>query len=136
MAYIAHAGDGRKQWWVNERKQSFESLVDSPPAPDNTNGQTRRQIIQMFMYGAGLLHSSSKYGDDAALDAFISHHGKHEAVMIFNSCLMDFFRITATIHPVIRQDYHHWVNVDGLATAARVAIPNLFEGFTSPPRDT
>lgn len=135
-AYIAHAGDGRKQWWVNERKDSFESLIDSPPMPYNTNGRTRRHIIQMFMYGAGLLHSSSNHGDDAALDAFISQHGKYESVMIFNSCLMDFFRVAATIHPVIHQDFHHWVNTDGLAAAARVTIQNLFQGFTSPPHGT
>ncbi|MCG6157504.1 hypothetical protein [Rubinisphaera margarita] len=132
-AYIAHAGDDRKRWWVNERERSFESLIDAPPAPFNTNGQTRRQIIRMFMYGAGLLHSSSNHGDDAALDAFISHHGKYQAVMIFNSCLMDFFRVAVTIYPVIRQDYYYWINDDGLASASRTSIPDLFQGFTSPP---
>ena len=132
-AYIAHVGDGRKQWWVNERKQSFISLIDKPSVPYDTGGQTRRQIISMFMYGAGLLHSSSKYGADSDLDAFIIRHGKHEAVMIFNSCLMDFFRVAATIHPVLHQDYTHWVNQDGLAAASRVQITNLFEGFSSPP---
>ena len=71
----------------------------------------------MFMYGAGLLHSSSHHGDDAALDSFISHHGKHAAVMIFNSCLMDFLRVAATIHPVLHQDYTYWVNEDGLSAA-------------------
>lgn len=136
-AYIAHAGDERKQWWVSERQRSFESLICSVPWPYNTNGQSRRQIIRMFMYGAGLLHSSSKRGKDtAALDVFISQHGKNEAVMIFNSCLMDFLRVAATIHPVIHQDYHHWVNTDGLAAADRVSIPGLFRGFTSPPQGT
>ncbi|HEY3969572.1 MAG TPA: hypothetical protein VGM05_33775 [Planctomycetaceae bacterium] len=132
-AYIAHAGDGRKQWWVNERKQSFESLIDSAPVPHNTSGHSRRQIMRMFMYGARLLHGSSSHGDDAALDAFISRHGRHEAVMIFNSCLMDFFRVAATIHPVICQDYRHWVSTDGLTAANRVGITDLFRGFISPP---
>lgn len=136
-AYVAHAGDSRKRWWINERKQTFESLIKSSPAmPSGTNEKTRCQIIRMFMYGAGLLHSSSSRGDDAALDAFILQQGKHEAVMIFNLCLMDFFRIAATIHPVIHQDYQHWVNTDGLEAATRYKIPNLFEGFTSPPHGT
>jgi hypothetical protein len=90
----------------------------------------------MFMYGAGLLHSSSTRGDDAALDAFISQHGKHQAVMIFHSCLMDFLRVASTLYPVIHQDYYHWINEDGLAAASRVEIPNLFQGFTSPPHGT
>jgi hypothetical protein len=134
--YIEHVSDGRKQCWVKERKQTFESLVDSPPAPYNRDGKSRRQIIRMFMYGAGLLHSSSNHGDDLALESFISQHGQHEAVMIFNSCLMDFFRVAATIRPVIYQDYHHWINIKGFAAANRVAIPNLFLGFTSPPHGT
>lgn len=136
-AYIAHSGDKRKRGWVNERQQSFESLIDSAPGLYNTNGKSRREIIRMVMYGLGMLHSSSEKGDDAvALKVFISQHGQHEAVMIFNSCLMDFLRVAATIHPVIHQDYHHWVNTDGLAAADRVSIPGLFRGFTSPPQGT
>jgi hypothetical protein len=135
-AYIAHTGDGRKQWWVKERKQSFELLIESPPVPYNTNGQTRRQIIRMFMYGARLLHSSSHHGDDATLAAFISHHGSHQAVMVFNSCLMDFFRVAGTIYPVLHQDYTHWVTEDGFVAASRVQILNLFEGFSSPTHGT
>lgn len=90
----------------------------------------------MFMYGAGMLHSSSNHGDDQLLQAFIRQHGQHEAVMIFNSCLMDFYRVAATIHPVIRQDYDHWLAVDGLAPPERIDIPNLFQGFVSPPHGT
>jgi len=134
--YIAHVGDERKQWWISERKQTFESLVDSPPALYNTDGKSRREIVRMFMYGARLLHSSSDHGDDAALDSFVLQYGQHKAVMIFNSCLMDFFRIAATIYPVIHQDYHHWVNNEGLAAASRTAIPDLFRGLTSPPHGT
>ena len=134
--FTAHEGDDRKQWWVNERKQAFESLVDSAPSPYSTAGKSRREIVQMFMYGAGLLHSTSKYDDDKALDAFISSHGKHKAVMIFNSCLMDFFSIAATIHPVIHQGYDQWVKNEGFAAAKRVAIPDLFRGFNSPPHGT
>jgi hypothetical protein len=135
-AYMAHVGDARKYWWVNEERQAFESLVDSPPVPYNTGGKSRRQIIRMFMYGAGLLHSSSNHGEDMALASFISQHGKDKAVMIFNGCLTDFFRVAATIYPVIHQDYHHWVKNEGFAPASRPAIPDLFRGFTSPPHST
>jgi hypothetical protein len=86
----------------------------------------------MFMYGAGLLHSSSSHGDDAALDALIAKHGKHEAVMIFNSCLMDLYQIAASTHPVICQDYEHWIKSAGLTPPSRLSIPELFTGFSSP----
>lgn len=130
--YLAHAGDARKQWWVNERKQTFESLVDSPPAPYRNIGKSRREVVRMFMYGAGLLHSSSHHGDDVALDSLIAQHGKHEVVMIFNSCLMDFYRIAATLHPVIQQDYEHWINDSGFDPPNRTAISDLFTGLSTP----
>lgn len=134
--YLSHASDDRKRWWIKDRQQVFASLVDSPPVPHVTNGHTRRQIVRMFMYGAGLLHSESDHGDDIALDQFVGHHGKHKAVMVFNACLMDFLRVAAAIHLVIQQDFTHWLATDGLAAPTRVGIQDLFEGFTSPPRDT
>ncbi len=131
--YVAHVGDARKQLWVSERKQAFESLIDSPPSPYDTDGKSRREIIRMFMYGAGLLHSSSNHGDDVALAEFIAKHRQHEALMIFNSCLMDFYRTAATIYPVIRQDFRHWIDTQGLTPPSRITIPDLFRGFRSPP---
>jgi len=130
-AYLAHAGDARKRWWVNERKQTFESLVDSPPAPYRNIGKSRREVVRMFMYGAGLLHSSSQHGDDVALDSLIAQHGKQEVVMIFNSCLMDFYRIAATLHPVIQQDYEHWINDSGFDPPSRTAMSDLFTGLST-----
>jgi hypothetical protein len=134
--YVKHAGDGRKQWWVDERKRRFESIVDSEPAPFHADGRSRRQIVRMFMYGAGLLHSSSSHGDDAALAEFVSRHGTQRAVMTFNSCLMDFYRVAAQIYHVVRQDFLYWIDEDGLVAPSRVSIPKLFEGFSSPPHGT
>ena len=132
-AYVQHSGDQRKRIWIDERRQTFDGLVDSSPTTYGIKDKSRREIIRMFMYGAGLLHSSSSHGDDVALKEFISRHEKHGALMIFNSCLMDFFQVAATIHPVIRQDYLHWINNDGFAAADRVTIPDLFREFRSPP---
>ncbi len=127
-AYVAHCGDDRKRWWVDERRQLFTHLVDSPPMPFNTDGATRREIVRMFMYGAGLLHSSSQHGDDAALNAFVAKHGQHKTVVIFNSCLKDFLRIALDIYYVVRQDFQHWLNM-GLAGPTRFQIPQLFAGY-------
>ena len=132
-AYESHAGDGRKRLWVKDQRTRFELLVDSPPFPIDQSGKSRREIVRMFMYGARLLHSSSNQGDDAALSSFIDLHGQQVAVMIFNSSLVDFFRAAATLYPVIRQDYSHWIDNDGISKAQRVTIPDLFREFISPP---
>lgn len=130
--YLAHCADDRKCWWINERKQSFETLVDSPPVPYDTDGKTRRQIIRMFMYGAGLLHSGSQHGDDNALNALIAKHGQHKAVIIFHSSLLDVFSIAVDVYHVVRQEFHYWINDSGLDSPTRFQISELFASYVTP----
>ena len=129
-AYLEHCGDGRKAWWVDERRQAFVAMIDSPPAPWITDGATRREIVAMFMYGGGLLHSDSKHGDEVALQAFVAKHGQHKAVFIFNSCLLDFLRIAVHLYHVVRQDFHHWVAEMGLVGPTRISIQDLFASYS------
>jgi hypothetical protein len=89
----------------------------------------------MFMYGGGLLRSESKDGGQIALASLIQKHGRHEAILMFNSCLMDIYRAAANVHHVIRQDFQHWIDDRKMSAPTRVDIPDLFSGFTSPPRD-
>lgn len=127
--YIAHCGDGRKTWWVDERKKNFERLVDSEPIPFQV-GSTRREVIRMFMYGAGLLHATSHYGDDRRLAELIEAHGRHNAVTIFNHCLYDLLAVAVQVFHVIRQDYENWVSEHGLKGPGRDDIGTLFESKT------
>jgi hypothetical protein len=129
-AYLEHCGDARKAWWVAERRQAFVAMIDLPPAPWITDGVTRREIVAMFMYGAGLLHSESKHGHDVALRAFVAKHGQHKAVFIFNSCLLDFFRVAVQLYYVVRQDFHHWVGAMGLVGPTRISIQDLFASYS------
>jgi hypothetical protein len=125
-AYTANCGDPRKIDWVSKRKQAFEAVVDSPPTPYETDGKTRREILRMFMYGAGLLHSPSSDADHRALRALVARMGKHEAVMVFHSCLMDLLGIAVDVYHVIRMDFHYWVTDCGLDPPTRFQIRELF----------
>lgn len=127
--YVAHCSDARKIWWVNERRQHFEALVDSPPVPFH-QGATRREVIRMFMYGAGLLHATSNHGDDQKLADLISARGRHHAVAVFNHCLHDLFAVAIHVFHVIRQDYEHWIADHGLAKPDRDDIGVLFQSKT------
>lgn len=126
--YVQTCSDGRKNWWINERKEAFKRTVDSPPVPFNVL-DTRRDILRMFMYGAGLLHATSNTGDDAKLANLIDSHGKERAVTIFNSCLFDFLSIAVDVFRVVSPDYEHWLDQHSMARPTRVEIPNLFDGF-------
>jgi hypothetical protein len=127
--YIAHCGDGRKSWWVDERRGQFEALVDSEPLPFQV-GFTRREIIRMFMYGAGLLHASSNQGDDEKLAGLIAGQGRHNAVAIFNHSLYDLLTIAAQVFQVIRQDYECWICDHSLEGPGRDDIRTLFKSKT------
>ena len=124
--YVEHCSDGRKTWWVDERKQSFEGLVDAEPTPFQV-GATRREIIRMFMYGAGLLHATSHYGDDKKLAQLIESQGRHNAVTIFNHCLLDLLAVAVQIFHVVRQDYEFWIAEHSLERPSRDDIGTLFE---------
>lgn len=133
--YIAHVADVRKRHWVDHEKQSFELMIDEAPRFFQKTTSTRRKIIGMFMYGAGLLHSDSKYGEDRALRDLITNEGRHEAILLFNACLRDIYGMAVKVYHVIKQDFEHWIDGHGFTPPTRLEIPNLFEGFTSPPRD-
>ncbi len=130
-AFIRNCGDERRTFWMTERLESFREMVDSAPVPFTDTG-TRREIIKMFMYGAGLLHATSNDGADNRLAELIRTQGKHRAVMIFNHCLWDILKIAITVYHVTKREFEHWIGSCGLAPPTRVDMPSLFEGFVAP----
>jgi hypothetical protein len=133
--YVDHASNPLKAAWVDDMMNSFVEAIDEPPFYiGQTTTNSRREIIRMFMYGAGLLHSESLHGDETKLASLVQTHSKHNAIMLLNSSLMDIFRFAARLHHVIRQDFDRWIKQDGLTAPDRIAIPDLFEGFRTTER--
>lgn len=132
--FINTCGDERKNWWITERRDSFNRMIDQPPRPFNVS-YTRREIVRMFMYGAGLLHANSSHGDDQKLADLIESNGKHRAVTIFNHCLYDFLTIAITSYHPIKIEYDNWISTHELSKPSRVDIPTLFEGFSQRPEN-
>ena len=135
-AYLHHTGEELKRLWIERERDVFVKLIDSPPVFAQETTATRSQIIQMFMYGGRLLHSESNNGDEIALASLIKKHGKCEAILLFNSCLMDIYRVSANVYHVIQQDFHYWIDDKKMIAPSRVEIQELFSGFRSPPRGT
>lgn len=128
-AYINQCSDGRKRYWIDERRRAFSHILESPPFPHSEDGCTSRQIMNMFYYGAGLLHSTSNSGEESRLAAFVEKHGKHKAVIIFNGCLMDILCVAIQVHQVIKQDFDYWIDECDLTRPGRLPISELFESF-------
>jgi hypothetical protein len=126
--FLRTCGDHRKSLWMTERLESFRCMVDSSPIPFTEMG-TRREIIRMFMYGAGLLHANSNDGADVKLAEMIGKHGQHRVVMVFNNCLWDILNDAIAIYHIVKNDFIYWVDSCGLAKPTRIDIPSLFKGF-------
>lgn len=129
-SYLKHCGDGAKRFWVEHEKQAFVAAIDIPPGILETK-RTNRRILQLFMYGAGLVHSTSNDGADVELAEIITQHSKERAVSIFNSCLMRMFGDVVPAYHVIKQDFDHWVANCSLAAPDRKAIDDLFENYVA-----
>ena len=129
-AYLKHCNHGGKRFWVEHEKQGFVSAIDAPPGILETK-RTQRRILQLFMYGAGLLHSTSNNGADIELAEFIEEHGEERAVAIFNGCLMRMFGSAAPIYHVIKQEFDHWLTHCSLAPPDRTAIDELFQNYVA-----
>jgi hypothetical protein len=130
--YKKYCGDQRKVWWIDVEKQQFEKLIDSQPRPFNVP-HTMREIIKMFMYGAGLLHSALNDGADKQLIQFIQSQGRHNVVAIFNHCLMEIFAAAVPSYHVIWHDFGHWLKDHGLTPPERQDIKALFADFPRKP---
>lgn len=126
--FIRTCGDKRKTHWMTEQLESFKKMIDSPPMPFQEFG-TRRAIIRMFMYGAGLLHANSDHGDDKTLTHLIQTHGQQRTVMVFNNCLWDILSEAIPAYHVIKSELKYWTKECKLVQPNRIDIPSLFEGF-------
>lgn len=111
-------------------KQAFVTAIDIPPGNLETR-RTNRRILPLFMYGAGLLHSTAKDGADIELADFIKEHGKERAISIFNSCLMRMFGDVVPTYHVVKQDFNHWITDCSLAAPDRKSIDDLFENYVA-----
>ena len=130
--YKKHCGDQRKIWWIDAEKQRFEQLIDLQPRPFNVP-HTTREIIKMFMYGAGLLHSTSNDGADKQLIQFIQSRGRQNVVAIFNHCLMEILAAAVPSYHVIWHDFGHWLKDHSLTPPERQNIKELFADFPRKP---
>jgi hypothetical protein len=126
--YLKHCSDGRKQVWVATEKAEFESVIVRKTWPFDL-GYGPCQLLEMFIYGARMLHASSDHADDDRLNALVKLHGSHKLVMIFNHSLREILAPVARICRVVHQDFQHWLAEHGLAQPDRQEIAKLFQAF-------
>lgn len=125
-AFVAACRDSARNQWIEEQKHSFNTMIDSKENPF-CSGYSPREVIAMFMYGAGLLHSEANRGADKDLFDFIQKDGIYRVRSAFNNCLWDILSYATVSYHVIKRDFNHWITECKLAAPTRVSIPDLFK---------
>lgn len=131
--YVRHVADQRKRSWVQAEKKAFNRLLSEQPWPGPVSGGfslSTRELLETFLYGAGLIHSRGQKGkrETFSLAQALKSHPRELLVMSFHSGMKQLLGCALTVYPVLRQDFLHWVNTLGVVKPDRVSIAALLAG--------
>jgi hypothetical protein len=132
--FVSICNDPARNDWIHDQLISFEEMIESPPIPFG-GPHSRKKIIEMYMYGARLLHSESDHGDDQKLHEFIEQQGIPRVASAFNASLWDILNYATSTYRVIKRDFDYWLQHCELERPTRIAIPNLFENVIANPKN-
>ena len=132
-AYLRHADHLGKSGWVRAEKDGFnEHLKRPPPLPGMDVSCSTRELLDVFLYGAGLVHSRGKDGrKQEGLHAMLRSSPREKLVMAFHASMKCLFSHALKLYPVMKQDFLHWVNALGLRSADAIDIGKLLRGGPS-----
>ncbi len=109
QAYVRHAADERKRWWVRERREAFNKFLNERGGLLMPAGYNAREVIDAFIYGFGYFHPRSKEGAEQRLAELLRGYGRERAVMAFSMCCRDLCGYALDLGAIIKQDFDHWV---------------------------
>lgn len=123
--YMRLCGDRRKVAWVKEWKRLFNESLREPPSFPAVPGIAVYDLLNAFMYGAGILHSKDIHDHEHTLRDLIAKHGKPHLVMAVQASLRHIVDFAVRIFPVLLQDYRHWLETGQCPKPTRLAMHDL-----------
>jgi hypothetical protein len=125
--YMRHTSDERKRWWVTETKRGFNSYLDSVPHPHGIEGYSVRELLDLVMYGAGLIH----YGQSSPetrenFKRAVTKHRREWVIFAFIMCCQQLYGYANQVYFVLKQDYEEWVATEGCQPPDLVFLQGLF----------
>ncbi|MEX2168460.1 MAG: hypothetical protein WD851_04070 [Pirellulales bacterium] len=133
VIFAEHCGDSGKALWMSECLSAFTRDLESESGFFGLGGRKCREILNMFLYGAGLMHAKphSHFREDGNLAEAIDEHGRERVVAAFHFALHSVMRVPFNAYPVIRQEFLHWTRTCGMAAPNRVELVELFRNVGS-----
>lgn len=125
--YLRHVGDDRKRCWVEETKKNCNRYLDYVPRPFAIEGYTVRQLLDLVMYGAGLVHYAKS--DPQTIQNFeeaVTRNKREFVIFSFVMCCRELYRYANHTYFVLRQDYEHWLSTEECQPPDLVFLKGLF----------
>ena len=123
--YMKICGDSRKAHWIKQTKKSFNDFVDGPVAFPSVPDTSTRELIDTFLYGAGIIHSKDTQQAQEKLRALLDAHGKPHVVMAVHASLRHIVGFAIHAFLVLRQDFRAWLHTGSVPQPTRVAMHDL-----------
>lgn len=134
--YLRHVNDDRKCWWVEATKKNFNGYLDSVPRPLAVESYTVRQLLDLVMYGAGLVHSAKS--EAVMIQNFkeaVVRNKREWVVFNFLAYCQQLYAYAAQVYFILRQDYEQWMTVEGCQPSDLVLLSHLFLSHPLRPDD-
>ncbi len=114
--YLRHVNDERKRWWIEETKRNFNAYLRSVPRPHAIENYTVGELLDLVMYGAGLIHYANS--DSQLRQNFkkaLTHNRREWVIFNFLMCCRELYGYTNHAYFVLRQDYEQWTTFGKLS---------------------
>ena len=132
-SYLQHVGDERKKYWIKERKHAFNVAKDTRPFFFTCSDYTRKEVIDLFIYGSALFHRNSDKDVALELQKEFGKIGEAAVIMSFNEACREICQFAFDVYPVLRQDFLYWIHELGCAAPDRPNVSDLLRRHRTKP---
>ncbi len=128
--YLRHVDDKCKADWVKQVKTIFNQMLAKPPHFIGEDFPfSSKELLEAILYGAGLIHARGKDSKcQEQLRDMLRTFPRERLVMAFHGGMKELFWQAATVYPVIKQDFSHWITDLGLSRPELIDITKLLSG--------
>jgi hypothetical protein len=120
--HVAHDG---KRFWVKDRKTLFNKVLSEPPGMMKIEGYSVREILDLVMYGSNEVHRESERNLEQPFKDAVTKYGEHHVYMSFAGAGRDLLGLAIQCYHVIKQDFDHWLTLEGVAGPDRLGLDDL-----------
>lgn len=131
--YKKHCNNDIKKSWLDVCIDGFKQTLRGEDSFISLKGCTVRHLLDVFLYGTGLVHSASEINRKRRnkLSELVKEHGREKVILAVNSSFWTVLKYAGDIFDVVNQDYQHWTEQKGCAKSDMFDIYSLLQSHSS-----